>query len=172
MLKTNDFKYFLRVSLFSGIIVVIPFFISCKNRQTDIKNLKQKDLISEGVPLKIKAPEDAKVDISVDNFYKEITVKNDKGYFINIISNEKLTSDIDSIKNELLGEVKKNPLFGEIFLDEEQGFVFTLKTKEDKINYDFRYIRVDENQQYIFQGGRYGVFTKEQALKMYNSVKQ
>lgn len=158
-----------------GSIFYLIFFIflipSCKQDKITSGGLKEKDLISEGVPLKIKAPEDAEIKVKVENFYKDITVKKGRDYFVQIISTEAAGNDIIALKQELESEVRKNLYFNRIILEDQYGFVFEKEIGEGKLNYDFRHIKIEGDQQFIFQAGLYGVFTKEQVMKMYESVK-
>lgn len=151
-------------------IISISLIFSCKQERNSLDGYVEKDLLSEGIPLKIKAPEDVKVEVSVRNFYKEIKVKNDKGYFLQILSTEKTSGDIASLLSELKEEVKKDPYFSRFIVEMESGFVFEKKTQDGKLNYDFRHIKVGENQQFVFQSGMYGIFTQEQVIKMFKSV--
>lgn len=74
--------------------------------------------------MKIRAPENAEVNVKVENFYKDITVKNGKDYSLQITGTEAMTNDIADVRKELENEVKKNPNFSKIILDDTNGFVF------------------------------------------------
>ena len=147
-------------------------FQSCKNDKIEIERFKERDLISEGVPLKIRAPENAEVNVKVENFYKDITVKKGNDYSVQIIGTEAFTNDLVDVRKELENEVKKNPNFSKIILEDTNGFVFEKKTDDGSLIYDFRFIKIEGNQQFVFQTGLYNKFSKDQAMKMFNSVKQ
>ncbi len=160
-------------NLFYNKIIVlglVSFFmlVSCS---TGKKEMKALDLMSYGVPLKVKAPEGTKVKVKDMSIYKDITLKAGKDYFIQIISTSATTDNISKIKEELLSEVKQNPFFHKIILDEKNGFVFEKQITDSTFNYDFRYIKLQGDNQFTFQTGLFGLFTKDQTLNMYNSVK-
>ncbi len=154
----------------SVVLGLIAFFmlISCS---TNKKEMKALDLMSYGVPLKVKAPEGTKVEVKDMSIYKDITLKDGKDYFVQIISTSATTNDISKIKEERLAEVKQNPFFHKVILDEKNGFVFEKQITDSTFNYDFRYIKLQGDNQFTFQTGLFGLFTKYQVLNMYNSVK-
>ncbi len=147
------------------------FFLVMASCTSEKKDMKSLDLMSYGVPLKVKAPEGTKVKVKDMSIYKDITLKDDKDYFVQIISTSATTNDISKIKDERLSEVKQNPFFHKVILDEKNGFVFEKKINDSTFNYDFRYIKLQGDNQFTFQTGLFGLFTKDQALNMYESVK-
>ncbi len=150
-------------------MILIAGLYSCSNKKKD--DLKTLDLISYGIPLKVKAPEGTVVKTEDMSIAKDITLKKGDGYFIQILNTTALDNDISKIKKENLEEVKKSPYFSKIILDEDNGFIFEKKMNDTLVNYDFRYIKIQGDQQYTFQTGLYGMFTKDQVMKMYNSIK-
>jgi hypothetical protein len=158
-------------NIVSVLFLLLILFQSCKKDKSRIEGFKERDLITEGIPLKIQAPEDAEVNIKVENFYKDISIKKGKDYSVQITGTEALTNVIDDVRKELENEVKKNPYFSEIIIDEPNGFVFEKKTTDGSMIYDFRYIKIEGNQQFVFQTGIYSEFNKDEVMKMYNSVK-
>lgn len=128
------------------------------------------DLMKYGLPIQIKAPAEAVVKANDLGFYKDVTVKQGEDYFIQIISTSATTSDIAVLKEDQLKEVKKNPYFKEVIFDEPNGFIFE-KQIDSLFNYDFRYVKLQGSNEYIFQTGLYGTFSKEDVKLMYESVK-
>jgi len=128
------------------------------------------ELMKYGLPIQIKAPADAVVKASDMGFYKDVTVKAGEDYFIQILSTSATTSDIPSLKQDQLNEVKKNPYFKQVIFDEPNGFIFE-KQIDSLFNYDFRYIKLQGDNEFIFQTGLYGKFTEEAVRQMYESVK-
>jgi hypothetical protein len=143
--------------------------ISCSNSKKD--DFKQLDLITYGIPLKVKAPEGTIVKTEDMGIVKDITLKKGDDYFIQILSSSVIDDDIAKIKNDRLEEVKKSPYFSKVILDEDKGFIYEKKMNDSIFNYDFRYTKIQGNQQYTFQTGLFGMFTKEQVMKMYESIK-
>ncbi|MEZ4907411.1 MAG: hypothetical protein R2771_07180 [Saprospiraceae bacterium] len=156
-------------------LIFVVFTFSCKEKNQEIaennEHYESMDLMDKGIPLKINAPEGTKVKVDVENFYKDITLNDDNGYNIQIIATEAFTDSLYSIKQELISEVEKNPFFNKMISDEANGFIFEKKTNDSTYNYDFRYVKIQDGQQFVFQAGLYGLFTKDQVLKMYDSVK-
>lgn len=50
-------------------------------------------------------------------------------------------------------------------------FIYRKKISEDRINHDFRYIKIQGDQEYMFQVGLMGQFSLEDVKAMYASVK-
>lgn len=140
---------------------------SCGNDQSKNKPL---DLMKYGLPIQISAPENAIVKANDMGFYKDVTVKKGDNYFVQILSTSITSTDITSLKNDQLREVKKNQFFNKIVLDESNGFIFEKKI-DSLFNYDFRYIKVQGENEYIFQTGLSGTFSEETVRSMYESVK-
>ena len=67
--------------------------------------------------------------------------------------------------------VKKNPYFSKVILDETNGFVFEKKLTDSTFNYGVRYIKLQGDNEFSYQTGLYGLFTKDQTMTMYESVK-
>lgn len=153
-----------------SLIILITFIaFSCSSDKKE--KVLDLDLMSYGVPLKIKAPEGTEVKSKDMGIYQDITLKKDENYFVQIISTSATTNDISQLKNEKLVEVKKNPFFSAVVLDESNGFIFEKKINDTTFNYDFRHIKLLGDNEYSFQTGLFGLFTKEQAMTMYESVK-
>jgi len=159
-----NLKFITILSLF-----VFFFITSCSSDKKE--KVTSLDLMSYGVPIKVKAPEGTVVKVKDMSIYKDITLKKGKDYFVQILSSSASTTDISKIKEERLSEVKLNPFFSNVILDEENGFVFEKKINDSTFNYDFRYVKVQGDNQFTFQTGLFGLFTKDQTLKMYESVK-
>jgi len=129
------------------------------------------DLMSKGLPIKIKAPEDVVVDVSDYGLMKDVTVKNDNNYYLQIFSSDAMTTDVKKIKSEKLKEVKSTDTFNKVVQDDEDGFIYEKFRSDSTINYDFRHVRLQGDKQYIFQTGLIGKFTEDEVRLMYQSVK-
>jgi len=70
------------------ILVLIALLCSCKEAKPVLPTL---DLLSQGLPLKIKAPEDVVVASSDLGIMKDVTVKNEEGFSIQIFESEATT---------------------------------------------------------------------------------
>lgn len=160
----------LKILFFSSFLAILFLSNSCKNGSTDASGWVIKDLLSEGVPLKILAPIDVKVKIGIENHYKKISLYGGKDYFIEILATESGSNDLKQIKNELLKEVKLQKNFSKIIEDTDYGFLFEKKKPDGNLSYDFRYLKSDGFQQFVFQTGMYSDFSLSQAKNMYQSL--
>lgn len=127
------------------------------------------DLMKDGLPIKIKAPLDAKVEMSDMVVMKDVTVKKDD-YYLQIFSSDAMVRDISKIKEEKLAEVKSKPSFSKIIQDDEHGFIYEKLRIDSTTNYDFRHVRIQGDKQYIFQTGLIGKFSEQDVRNMYESV--
>ena len=152
------------VSLF----FVCLFIFSCAPKGPKLSPL---DLLSEGIPLKINTPVDVEIVATDLGIMKDVTVKNEEGYNIQIIetSAEELSAKtvIDGIKSE----IKASQFFSEIISEEADGFIYKKVIDEDYINYDFRHVKIRGDKQYVIQAGLSTQYTQEEITVMYNSVK-
>ena len=68
-------------------------------------------------------------------------------------------------------KVKNSPFFSEIIKEDDNGFIFKKTISEDRINYDFRYVKIQGDKEYVFQTGLIGQFTLDDVEMMYEAVK-
>ena len=150
-------------------LLFVFFIFSCKSDPAS--RLVERDLMADGIPIKIKAPPDAEVVVEDYGFLKDITVKKGDHFYIQIIESEAINYEIKSIKEEILAEVKEAPFFSKVLSEEDQGFIFEKKIDSETLNYDFRYIKIQGDNQYVFQRGLIGIFSEEDIRVMYEAVK-
>lgn len=150
------------------IVFVLMTLISC---QPSGPKLVPLDLISEGVPLKINAPEDVEVSVSDLGIMKDITIQNEDSYSIQIFESETdaLTAkeEIDKLKES----ISSSEFFDGYVQEDEDGFVFRKRIDETYVNYDFRHAKVLGAKQYVIQAGLSKQYTEDQIMLLYNSVK-
>ena len=60
--------------------------------------------------------------------------------------------------------------FSKIVEEDEKGFIFEKKYSEDRISYDFRYVRLQGDKEFVFQTGLLGQFDLEEVKRMYEAV--
>ena len=70
-----------------------------------------------------------------------------------------------------LVEEQANPYFSKIVKDEPAGFNYETKVDSTTQIFNFRYIQLKGDKEYIFQTGLIGRFTLEQVERMYEAVK-
>jgi hypothetical protein len=153
------------------LIILLPLLFivfSCKNDTT--AGMKDLSLLQYGAPITIKAPEGVEVKKSDLGVFQDITVKNDEGFYIQILASTATTLDVAAIKSSLMEDIKNSTYFSRILEEMEDGFIYEKKIDENNINYSFRRIKVMGDMEYIFQTGLVGKYTLEQVQSMYDAV--
>lgn len=142
---------------------------SCQ--QENQQDWKPLDLLQWGIPVTVLAPDSAKVKtMDMGGLLKDVTIKGDDNYYIQIYASDASTTDISRIKANQLAEVKANRYFSKIVNEEEAGFIFENVVDSANVYYGFRHIRVQGDKEYIFQTGLIGSFSLEEVEKMYGAV--
>lgn len=149
--------------------VLALLIISCKSDVT--KNMQDLDLMFKGVPIKIKAPLDAEVVVEDLGVLKDITVTKGDHYNLQILSSNAVSFDRADLVNDHKRQVQEDNFFSKFILEEENGFIYEKQIDSNTVNYDFRYIKIQGDQEYIFQTGLFGRFDKSDVEAMYESVK-
>lgn len=148
------------------ILLTILLLSACSEPKA---NYPEMDLMKHGLPIKINAPADAKVEMNDMLLMKDVTVIKDK-FYLQIFSSEAMINDVAKIKAEKLNEVKSKPSFSKIIQDDPSGFIFEKLRSDSTANYDFRQVKIQGDKQYIFQTGLIGKFTEREVRDMYESV--
>lgn len=152
---------------FISIFFLSVLLIACKSDKS--ASYPTLDLLKYGFPIEIKAPEGAEVTESDLGVLKDVTVKSGDDYYVQVFSSDATELDPIKIKSDLLEEVKGGIYFSKIVEDNEIGFIFEKKI-DSLINYDFRYVKVLADKEYVFQTGLFGKFSEDQVKTMYKSV--
>jgi len=141
--------------------------MSCKEKTTTLTSLS---LLEYGLPIKINVPDGVQVAVDDLGVWKDVTVKDSLDFNLQILASQSTTFDKSKIVAEQLAEVKNGKYFSKIIEEYEDGFIFEKKIDEDNINYDFRFIKLNGDNEYIFQTGLLGTFSEEAVRKMYSAV--
>ncbi len=143
---------------------------ACQSDPTS--NLKPLNLLAHGIPITIMAPDSAKVRTMDLLVQKDITVRGEDGYDLQIFASDATSTDVTKIASELKGEVKNNPYFSKI-VDESDpnGFIYETKLDSTSTSYGFQLVRVMGDREYIFQNALMGTFSKAEIQTMYEAVK-
>lgn len=128
------------------------------------------DLLEYGVPLKVNAPEGSTVVVDDLGVWKDITIKDTSDFNLQIIASQSTTFDKSKIVADQLKSVKESVYFSKIIEEYENGFIFEKKIDENNINYDFRYVKLNGDKEYIFQRGLLGTFSEQAVRNMYQAV--
>lgn len=142
---------------------------SCKNADpTD--GFQSLDLMQNGLPIKIKAPEGAVIESDNLGFIQDVTIKGDDNFYIQIQGGSATTLDATVVKNNLLTDLKNAKYFSKVIEDKEAGFIYEKDLGGGNLNYDFRFVKIQGDKEYVFQRGLVGQYTLEEIKIMYNAV--
>ena len=153
---------------FLSLFAIVVFVVACSSEPKS--NLKPLDLLEYGIPITIMAPDSAKVRTMDLVVQKDVTVKGDDDYYVQIYASGAETTDVAQVKAEQLAEVKGNRYFSKIVQEDESGFIYETQVDSNNVNYGFRLVRIQGDQEYIFQTGLIGSFTLEKVEEMYQAV--
>lgn len=148
-------------------IVLVMLGSACNSLASELQEL---DLMSEGIPIKIKAPAEAKVKKKDMGLFQDITIKDGEDFYVQITAGQLYNNDAQARKTEELQAIKQLISFSRIIEEDEQGFIFERK-KGDELTYDFRRIKIQGETEYLFQTGLVGNFDLESVELMYDAVK-
>ena len=147
--------------LFSLMIIV-----SCGSSTVKYPSI---DLLKHGFSISVKAPADAKIDSDDFGVMKELTIQSGDEYNIQILKSNSNTTVVADALNGQMKMVKTDMYFTKVIEEHDNGFIFE-KDIDGNINYDFRYIKLIGDQEYIYQTGMMGTYTEEAVRTMYESV--
>jgi len=147
------------------------FFLACKSDQSSSSKLGEMSLLQYGLPIKILAPENPEVTSEDLGFVQDVTVKGEDNYYLQILGGTATTNDVSVIKAKQMEDLKATPYFSKIVEEDDAGFIFEKEYSPERINYDFRYIKIQADKEYVFQTGLIGSFTLEEVKRMYDSIK-
>lgn len=151
------------------IIILTPVLLllsSCKTETNDA----QTDLMKYGMPIKITAPADAQFTSEDFGLMKDVTVKSGTDYSIQIFSSQAIDRDITSLVEKQKMMVQSEDFFDSISEEVEGGFIYK-KNIDGTEDYDFRYVKIVGDSEYLFQTGLVGTFSLDQVKSMLESVK-
>jgi len=149
-------------------VLSILFLTSCKTDPAS--HLLKLDLLSHGLPISINAPDGAEVVTDDMGVWKDVTVKAGDNYYVQILGSDATTFEKSDIIADQLKSVKQSTYFSKILEEYEDGFIYEKKIDE-VLNYDFRYVKIQGDKEYIFQTGLIGTFSEDDVRLMYDSVK-
>ena len=102
---------------------------------------------------------------------KDYTIRKGNDFYIQIFEFSAPRLDAAGEKLRQLATVKEDPFFKEIIREYDQGFIFSKQSDSTNLDYDFRYIRLLDDKELIFQTGLVGSFTLKEVERMYKAVK-
>ena len=156
---------------FFGYILIALLFTACTS-EPEIPYVPL-DLMEHGIPMTIHAPDS--VDIKTDDLLgimKEVSIRKGDDYFVQVYSSTAQKTDPAAVKAEQVADAKRDPYFSKIITDEPNGFIYETKLDSTRLNYGFRYIKIEGTNEYIFRTGMIGTFDLEAVEAMYEGVKK
>ncbi len=149
-------------------ILVLPTIFACSNN-SDI-DLVEKDLLEYGLPITIQAPDSIVVKTMDWLVQKDVTIKGPDWYSLQIFSSKAQTTKIEDALRLQKSTVEDGTYFDEFILEEQDGFIYQLKI-DSITNYDFRHVKIQGDNEYIFQAGMMGNYTQAQVERLYEIAK-
>lgn len=150
------------------ILTVLLLAVACK--PDPVSKMQDLSLLQYGMPITIKAPDGVEVKKSDLGIFQDVTVKNEEGYYVQVLASDATTVDVAKIKTDLLEDIKRTPFFSKIIEEGEDGFIYEKQVDSTSINYSFRRIMVMGDKEFVFQPGLIGKFSEEQVRTMYDAV--
>ena len=126
--------------------------------------------MSHGFPIAMYVPKGAVIQKTDLGVMQDLTIKAEKNYYVQIFSSDLLTLDKKVVMNEKLVEAKSHRYFSKIISEEDDGFIFE-KNVDGILNYDFRYVKIQGDKEFVFQTGLVGNYSEDDVKAMYASVK-
>ncbi len=142
-------------------------FINCKSDKS--ASYPSKDLLKHGFAISVKAPESAEIKSDDFGIMQELTISSGNEYNVQILKSVSNTSNMEEALKGQMNLVKADRYFSKVIEEYENGFIFEKKIDEN-INYDFRYVKLIGQDEYIYQTGMIGTYTEKSVREMYNSV--
>lgn len=142
-------------------------FTACKSDKSS--SYPTKDLLKHGFAINVKAPEDAEIKSDDFGIMQSLSIQKGNEYNIEIFKSETTTTNSKEALQGQIALVKTDPYFSKIIEEYENGIIFEKKI-DDNINYDFRYVKLVGDKEYVYQTGMVGTYTEESVRAMYNSV--
>jgi hypothetical protein len=69
-----------------------------------------------------------------------------------------------------LASVREDPFFKEIITEDDRGFIYSKQLDSLTLDYDFRFVKIMDSTELIFQTGLIGTFSLEDVKWMYKSI--
>lgn len=153
--------------LFSALLAVIVL-MSCGGSPS---GYPERNLIDQGVPLTIYAPEELEVQRSSIGFQEDVTLNGGDDFSVQIFISDAVSNKVESTIKGHKEIIESNPFFDGYIKEEGSGFVYRNKIDSTNNAFGFRHVVLMGGKEYLFQEAMLGAFTEEQALDMYESVK-
>lgn len=165
----NEFFTMNRLLLF---LSAVTFLVaSCTKQATQKESWQPLDLLGNGIPVTILAPDSATVSVTRVGMVEDVAIsKPAERYGLQIYVQPVFTNDLPALKSNQVEEVKSTAEFQKILEEDENGFLFSLRSGDAEY-YSFRYIHLQADKEYIFTTAFNEQFTLGEAKRMMDAVK-
>lgn len=160
-----DYMRFTAISF----MIFLFFLVSCETEKE--KGMQPLDLTPYGLELSILAPDSTVVSIKEYPSMRDITIRKDDHFHIELFELESNRGDPATEKQRQLAAIKKDPTFLEVVKEYDKGFIYSKQADSTTIDYDFRYMRYLGNKQLIFQSGVLTAFALQDIEQMVEAIK-
>lgn len=150
--------------------MLLSIFLACQSGHGDL-NLQEKDLLEYGVPITIQVPDSAEIKSMDWGIQKDISISGAPGYSLQIFSSQATTHNLSNAISDLKQTVEDGVYFSKFVLEESDGFIFEMMI-DTVVNYDFRHLKIQGDNEYLFQAGMSDSFTREQIEVLYQVAKE
>lgn len=154
---------------FLSIIIVLSFLLNGCKQKTENSDYQTFDLMKYGFPIEINAPIQSTFKKGASGQMSDLTIASDSDFNVQIFMNNAITTDIYKTKIAQRELVRNNPYFVKITEDYDDGFIFENKV-DDKSIYDFKYVKIQGDKEFVFQAGIMGEFSEAQIKRMYEAI--
>ncbi|MEP6793249.1 MAG: hypothetical protein ABJB16_02905 [Saprospiraceae bacterium] len=115
------------------------------------------------------APDSAEVIRKDYNIMRDITIRKGNNYYLQIFEST-ATNDAAEVKKSQLESVMQDKYFQKLIQVDKNGFIFQKQLDSNLIDFDFRFIKILNDKEIIFQTGMIGTFSLADVQLMYEGV--
>jgi len=133
---------------------------------------KEHNLLQYDLPVRIMGPDSVKVTASNLLFQKDVTIEGvlEDGYGVQVFSSSTSSQDATKIKAEELAATKEHRFFKELIQDDAQGFIYSTEIDSANTYHQFKYVKVQGANEYLFQSLSGRKYDLDDVKKMYEAV--
>ncbi|MCB0704517.1 MAG: hypothetical protein KDC34_04380 [Saprospiraceae bacterium] len=148
----------------------LTFILACGSDTPDGWN--EMSLLQYGLPITLIAPDSADVKTMDLGLMKDVSVKKGDDFYVQITMSEATSIDVSALVADQLDAEKGRRNFLRIVQEDPAGFIVERSIDSTRNTFDFRYVSVKGEHQFLFQTGLSGFYSLEEVERMYKSVQQ
>ncbi len=153
-------------------VAIALLLASCVHSTSQKEEWQPLDLLPNGIPVTILAPDSAEVSVTRVGVVEDVTVRKPGArYGIQIYVQPAFTNDLPALKSNQVEEVKSTAEFQKILEEDENGFLFALRSGDLEF-YSFRFIHLQADKEYVFTTTFNEQYTLEEARQLLEAVRK